>query len=106
MRFFVGDASARKVAFFELEKTLLFPFQKRVMTDLCSIAHEEPLAAAPRCLCIRVSLENARTQEKELCRLASSPDRAERTQAIAILESEAAAAPPKELIPTEIGPGC
>ena len=89
-----------KWPFRELEKTLLFPCQKRAMTDLCSIAHEEPRAGAPRCLCIRVSLENARIQDKELCRLASSPDRAEHTQAIAILEPEAAAAPPKELIPT------
>ena len=34
----------------ELEKTLLFPSQKRAMADLCSVAHEEPLAGAPRCL--------------------------------------------------------
>ena len=89
-----------KWPFCELEKTLLFPCQKRAMTDLCSIAHEEPLAGAPRCLCIRVSLGNARIQDKELCRLASPPDRAEHTQAIATLEPDAAAAPPKELIPT------
>ena len=44
------------------------------MADLCSIAHDEPLAGDPRRLSIRVSLENARIQDKELCRLAWSPD--------------------------------
>ena len=69
--------------------------------DVLSIAHEdEPLRGAPRRLYIRMSLENARVQDKELCRLATSPDKAEQTQAFAILEAEAAAAPPKELIPS------
>ena len=71
------------------------------MPDLRSIAHEcEPLASASRCLFISVSQEDARIQDSDLCRMASFPDREERAQASAIMESEAAAAPPKEQIPT------
>ena len=42
-----------------------------------------------------MSLGNARAQDAELSRLASSPDRAEQHQAYGILDTEAAAAPPK-----------
>ena len=74
------------------------------MTDLRSTAHEyEPFAGAPRCIFIRAGLENARVHDRELCRMASPPDRAENDQAIAISEVEAAAAPPKELIPPRRG---
>ena len=85
--------------FRELE-SLIFSFQKRAIMDVLSIAREkEPHKGAPRCLYIRMSLENARIQQKEICRLASYPDKAEQTQAFAILDSEAPAAPPKEQTP-------
>ena len=75
------------------------------MTDLRSIAHEhEPLTGAPRCICIRASLENACAQHQELCRLAAPPYRTENNQAIAISDSEAAAAPAKEHTPPRWGP--
>ena len=70
------------------------------MTDLRSAADEyEPPAGAPRCVFFRVSLGNACVREQELSRAAASPGRAEDNQTIAISESEAAAAPTKELIP-------
>ena len=72
--------------------------------DVLSIAHEDdPLKGAPRRLFIRTSLEDVRIQDKEPCRLASSPDEKEQTQVFATLEPEAAAAPPKELIPSRWG---
>ena len=69
------------------------------MADPSSDAIENAdLSGAPRCIFVRMSLKSAQLQDKELRRLATSPDRAENQQAIAILESEAAAAPKKELI--------
>ena len=46
-----------------------------------------------------MSLERARVQDVELSRLAASPDRAEQHSAYGVLETGAAAAPPKEQIP-------
>ena len=71
-------------------------FSKYNMTDPSSIALENAdLSEAPRFFFIRKSLECAQLQDKELCRLATSPDGAENQQAIAILETEAAGAQEK-----------
>ena len=58
------------------------------------------LPEAPRFLYIRVSLESAQLQDRELRRLAKSTDPADTQRAVAILQSEAIAAPAKELIPS------
>ena len=56
------------------------------------------LPEEPRFLFIRVGLESAQLQDKELRRLAKSSDPADNQQAVPILESEATKAPEKELI--------
>ena len=58
------------------------------------------LPTEPRFLFIRVSLEMAQLQVRELRRLAKLTGPADTQQAVAILQSEAIAAPEKELIPT------
>ena len=60
---------------------------------------EKLLRDTPRRVFIRMSLGRARVQDVELSRLAASSYRAERHRAYGILETEAAAAPPKEQIP-------
>ena len=60
---------------------------------------EELLRGAPCRAFLRMSLGRARVQAVELRRLATSPDRAEQHGAYGILETGAAAAPPKEQIP-------
>ena len=102
---FRGCSFSPKSELCELKRLLLFAgSRKRNMTDPSSNAVERVvLSGAPRFIFIRTSLESARVQAKELCRLAVSPDRAGNQQAIAILESEAAAVPKKELIPPRRG---
>ena len=56
------------------------------------------LPAEPRFLFIRASLELAQSQDRELRRLAISTEPADSQQAMAILQSEATAAPEKEHI--------
>ena len=73
------------------------------MGVLSGAGEEERLQGAPRCLFIRMSLENARIQDKELCRVASSPDKTAQAHSFGILETEAAAAPAEELIPSRGG---
>ena len=58
------------------------------------------LPEEPRFLFIRVSLESAQLQDRELRRLAKSTDPAGTQQAAAILQSEAIAAPEKEPAPS------
>ena len=58
------------------------------------------LPTEPRFLFIRVSLEMAQLQFRELRRLAKLTDPADTQQDLALLQSEAIAAPEKELIPT------
>ena len=74
------------------------------MTDPSYIAIENvELPEAPRFLFSRVSLESAQLQDKELRRLAKSPDQADNQQTAAILQSGATAATEKELIPSRWG---
>ena len=71
------------------------------MADSSYIAVEKlELPAEPRFLFARASLESAQLQDRELRRLAKSTDPADNQQAIASLQSEATAAPEKELIPS------
>ena len=65
--------------------------------DPTSFAVEKvELPEAPRFLFIRASLENAQVQDRELRRLAKSMGPADAQQAVAILLSEAIAAPKKK----------
>ena len=67
--------------------------------DPSSFAMENAeLPKEPRFLFIRASLELAQLQDRELRRLAKSPDAADTQQAVSILQSEAIAAPEKGLI--------
>ena len=56
------------------------------------------LPREPRLLFVRASLEIAQLQDRELRRLAISPDPADSQQAVAIFQSEAIAAPEKVII--------
>ena len=60
---------------------------------------DELLRDTPRRAFLRISLVRAGEQDVEPRRLAASPDRAEQHQAHGVLETEAAAAPPKVQIP-------
>ena len=62
-------------------------------------AENAELPEAPRFLFIRASLESAQAQGRELRRLAKSMDPADKQQAVAILQSEAIAAPENQPIP-------
>ena len=75
------------------------------MTQTPKLAHPSSfpdqnveLPAEPRFLFIRASLELAQSRDRELRRLAISTEPADSQQAIAILQSEASAAPAKEHI--------
>ena len=99
---FLGRSFSQKSELCELKRLSLFwaDLKKRNVTDPSPNAVEKvDPPGAPRFIFIRASLETAKLQDKELRRLATSPDRAENQQAIAILEPEAATAPEKELIP-------
>ena len=68
---------------------------------------EELLWGAPCRAFLRTSLGRARAQDVGLRGLATSPDRAEQHGAFGILETGAAAAPPKEPNPSLLGsPEC
>ena len=60
---------------------------------------EELLRGAPCRAFLRMCLGRARVRDVELRRLATYPDRAEQGGAYGVLETGAAAAPPKEQIP-------
>ena len=60
---------------------------------------EELLRGAPCRVFLRMCLGRARVRDVELRRLATYPDRAEQGGAYGVLETGAAAAPPKEQIP-------
>ena len=63
-------------------------------------AQKVELPPEPRFLFIRASLELAQLQDRELRRLAKLMDPAGTQRAVAILQSEAIAAPEKGLFPT------
>ena len=92
---FRGRSFSPKSELCELKRLfLLAGSRKRNATDPSSSAIAEVgLSGSPPFFFVRMSLESDRVQDMELCRLAVSPDRAENQKAIAILESEAAAAP-------------
>ena len=94
-------------SFFSLSNFFVETKEKSQMAQTPSLANpsffsaqKAELPAEPRFLFIRASLELAQLQDRELRRLAISSNPADSQQAVAILQSEAIAAPEKEHIPS------